>query len=383
MQFFSGFRGSGKTTELYRLKARLEASGYFVVYADALNYVNPAGELDISDLLLTLAGAFSDALEAALKLDLKDESYWSRLTSFLTRTEIEFTEVGGSIEGAELKAALKASPTFRQVLQKKMAFHLGSLKQDVHRFFEDGVKAIQKRRGADVQVVFIFDSLEQIRGSLVNQESVIHSVESIFEGHLDKLKLPYIHAVYTVPPWLKFVLPGIGNIVLLPSIRQWRNDPARTPYVQGVDALRAMVKRRLTEEGASQLFSDPSQVDRLIDVCGGHFRDLLRLLSETLLRAQSLPVPDPVLEKAIKAVRRNFLPISVEDAHWLDRIAATRLPNHRTRADVHRLARFLDSHLVLYLTNGEEWYDIHPLIREEVEKTVAHYPLETTPGNGA
>src|SRR5215216_5986090 len=61
MQFFSGFRGSGKTTELFRLKSNLEADGYFVIYANALNYINTSGELDITDLLIVLAGAFSDA----------------------------------------------------------------------------------------------------------------------------------------------------------------------------------------------------------------------------------------------------------------------------------------------------------------------------------
>jgi hypothetical protein len=35
-------------------------------------------------------------------------------------------------------------------------------------------------------------------------------------------------------------------------------------------------------------------------------------------------------------------------------------------APVNRLTRFLDSHFVLYFVNGKEWYDIHPLIREEV-----------------
>jgi hypothetical protein len=30
------------------------------------------------------------------------------------------------------------------------------------------------------------------------------------------------------------------------------------------------------------------------------------------------------------------------------------------------LSRFLDTHLVLFLTNGKDWYDLHPLIREEV-----------------
>ena len=63
IRLFSGFRGAGKTTELLRLQRKLEAEGYFVVYADALKYVNAAEPIEITDLLMVLAGAFSDAVE--------------------------------------------------------------------------------------------------------------------------------------------------------------------------------------------------------------------------------------------------------------------------------------------------------------------------------
>src|ERR1039457_2507224 len=63
INLFSGFSGSGKTTELLRLRQRLTAMGYVVLYADALQYINPAAPIEISGLLIVLAGAFSDALE--------------------------------------------------------------------------------------------------------------------------------------------------------------------------------------------------------------------------------------------------------------------------------------------------------------------------------
>jgi hypothetical protein len=34
------------------------------------------------------------------------------------------------------------------------------------------------------------------------------------------------------------------------------------------------------------------------------------------------------------------------------------------------LTRFLDSHFVLYSVNDDEWYDIHPLIRDEVAEVM-------------
>jgi hypothetical protein len=113
----------------------------------------------------------------------------------------------------------------------------------------------------------------------------------------------------------------------------------------------------------------------MLTVCGGHIRDLLRLLRDTVVRATalpSLPVPGSLVDQAINSARRDFLPIAQEDAKWLIEIArvrATALPNTEA-ATVNRLARFLDSHFVIYFVNGDEWYDIHPLIRDEVQEVV-------------
>jgi hypothetical protein len=64
----------------------------------------------------------------------------------------------------------------------------------------------------------------------------------------------------------------------------------------------------------------------------------------------------------------------VSDAEWLKRIADTRAADPRSPEDRIRLIRFLDGHMVLYLRNGQEWYDVHPLIREEVAAIVKRNP---------
>jgi hypothetical protein len=47
--------------------------------------------------------------------------------------------------------------------------------------------------------------------------------------------------------------------------------------------------------------------------------------------------------------------------------------------EVNRLTRFLDTHMVLYLKNGTEWYDVHPLVRDEVKAIVAKTAAAVTP----
>ena len=55
VQLFSGFRGTGKSTELRRLRARLQSQGqYKVVLCDMQQYINLTTEIDVSDFLLAV-----------------------------------------------------------------------------------------------------------------------------------------------------------------------------------------------------------------------------------------------------------------------------------------------------------------------------------------
>jgi hypothetical protein len=223
IRLFSGFRGSGKTTELLRLERKLSAEGYFVLYADALKYVNAAEPIEITDLLVVLAGAFSDALEQRLEADVAHETYWDRLWQFLNR-EVSLREavvkaelrpplqglLGGLKTGLDLKFELKNATSFRQSLRPVLVNKLKELKDNVDKFFEDGIKLIRASHGDDTQVVFIFDQLEQLRGTLQTEQDVIRSVERIFVTEVDLLKIPYIHAVFTVPPLAEAGSPRCG-----------------------------------------------------------------------------------------------------------------------------------------------------------------------------
>ena len=204
------------------------------------------------------------------------------------------------------------------------------------------------------------------------------SVERLFASHIDMMSFPCVHCIYTIPPWLKFLLRQNVRITLLPTIHLWRNDAARSRDEPGWQAFRSLVERRLGADGLARLFGldENALVDAMIDVCGGQFRDLPRIMRETLLRASALPalpITLPLVERAISAARGEFLPLSVEDAKWLAEIARIRATALQSNdpATVNRLARFLDNHSVLYFINGNEWYDVHPLIRDEIQDVLA------------
>lgn len=391
VQFFSGFKGSGKTTELLRLKQRLGQEGYIVLYANALDYLNPSGPIDISDLLIAIASALSEQLRdpAVLGKDPKLPDFGERFVALLRKLKIDASL---NLPWLSLKAELKESPSLRQSMQKALASHINDLYGEVRGFVQECVRRTdehQAQQGAGHRsIVVLFDSLEQLRGTLSTEAQVQESVERVFTNHLNKLKFPYLHIVYTVPPWLKFATGAVGQMVVLPSVRQWNPDPGRTPYAPGQEALTQVLLQRFGDEGLIRLFcprdlaKEPSQavapkeqalraVQPLVDHCGGHFRDLLRLVNQAMLATQSLPISSRVIQYAIQKTREDYLPLLVPDARWLQRIGQTRAADPQTPEDRGRLIRFLDGHLVLYLRNGHEWYDVHPLIRQEVDAVVA------------
>ena len=136
--------------------------------------------------------------------------------------------------------------------------------------------------------MFLFDQFEQVRGSRSNEQAVIQSVERLFRNHLEQLRLPFVHVVYTVPPWLQFVLPGAFSIETLPCVRLWNNDGERSRYDAGWALFRDAIVKRFGAEPFKRIFGSSPQTgqklaDGLVAMSGGHFRDLLRLFRETIV----------------------------------------------------------------------------------------------------
>ena len=373
VQLLSGYRGTGKSTELKRLKAGLAEAGYLVFLCDVEDYLNLSTPIDVSDFLMVIAGAFGEAVNKRLEKDghQSHEGYWERFRTFWNKLAIEAPKLSASIgtgpASIGIQANLKSDPTFKEQLQKHMAGHLGALVADVQEFLEDSVKMLREHYG-DREIVLLLDSIEHIKGTLANAEDVHNSVERLFAGHPEKLRLPNLHVVYTVPPYLKVRHPNVGalygpsGLKVLPAFKLCARNGERIP--ESFDAMERVVSHR--GDWRRLLGEERSPLDRLIQSSGGHLRDLLRLLAEVLLRTRALPVPERTVDSAISQVRTEFLPIPNNDALWLARIADSHQVALEELAALPSLARFFDTHLVLCYRNGEEWYDVHPLVREHV-----------------
>ena len=369
VRLFSGYRGAGKSTELRRLKGQLEGSGHLVFLCDMEDYLNLSTPVDVSDFLMAVAGGFDDAIreehEDALGSSM---SYWERLVRSLRKWKVE----GVSVSAAGFKASLKSDPTFKVRLQEQMVGHLGALVADVREFCVSRVAALRAHTNApDGKVVLLVDSVERIRGVFANAEAVQRSVETLFAGHAAQLRIPDMHVVYTVPPYLKVFDPHLGELYdgleVLPSFKLHGRDGA--PIEPAYRAFEQVIDKR--GDWRRLLGQDRSVLHHLIRSSGGHLRHLLRLLANIALRTRTLPAPESAVPAAIGQRKSQFLPIPHDDARWLNAIGQTHQVEPQGLREIPSFPRFFDTHLVLCHRNGHEWYDVHPLIKEQVQQQVA------------
>lgn len=374
---FTGNRGTGKTTELMRLARILEGYGCEVFYVDLAEYLNLTQRVEITDFLISMLGALSEKVRERLYEDVGTAGFFERVWSFL-HSEVRFEEISLPAGPAELKAALVQTPHFKEELQRRMRGHVQTLSRSAREFALEVVELVRNKRIVDdLKVVLIVDSVERLRGVGSSDEvrDVFKSVETLFASHSDLLAFTGLSVIYTIPPYLQALAGGLGRhyaggrIYALPSVHVYEccPGPGEWPKVSegGIDKLLAIIERRYPQHG--EFFGD-GYLRRLAQSSGGDLRDFFRMarLAITAATSQGLPLPEKVIEHAEDAVRRDMLPIAADDREWLMKIAHSHAAELPSLDKLPEFARLQEGNYVLQYRNGEDWYAVHPLLREEL-----------------
>ena len=131
--FFSGFGGSGRDyRDLQAQEAHWKRRGISFFTQTLSITFHPHLPIDISSLLVVIAGAFSDAL-GKCGIEIGSENYWTRFSNWLTTTNVDLKEITLKA-GADLKLELKSAPLFSQRLAAALADRIGDLRADVEKF---------------------------------------------------------------------------------------------------------------------------------------------------------------------------------------------------------------------------------------------------------
>ena len=383
---FSGTIGSGKSTELRRLAYQLNNDDHVCIVVDALTYLNPQTEIGIVDLLMAISLATwesylriksADPVEREKLRESLEPTRWKWWTTLLT-SRVEFHDVEVGVGATKLKGSLRDNPAFREKLRKIFDASLDQVVRDVNRFMSDLADDIKAEKGLPhkAKAVLIVDSLEQFGGvsRLGKDDTVLKALLDIF-GPLNRyLRIANWSVVYSVPPLLSKLAPGIaalldtGKVYSLTSAHVFQDHSTVVDDVTVDTKLVPLARHRIGDAIVDQLLPPPL-LKKIVVTSGGDLRDLMRMLRAVLLEAaanKAFPVTDALVDAVFSNLRRPYLPFAADTAARLAHVYANKSAPIETTDQWFELMGDLTQKRVLLYLNGQEWYDVHPLLRDAV-----------------
>lgn len=374
-QLFSGHIGCGKSTELLRLKAELEAEGYHVVYLVSSEDLD-MGDVDITDILFAIIRKISESLSAVgIRLQ---PSYFDKLfddIKALLKTEIDLSGLEFSAKFAKITLKARDNPDVRRLLRDRLESRtdniIGAINDEVLKPAVDGLKKTGK-----AGLVVLVDNMDRIHN--VAKTTLHTQPEYIFFDRGEQLKALKCHLVYTIPLSLIFandanVLTnrfGVRPKVLSMVPIQRRNG---SPHEKGLELLKQMVmarafpdlspSERMNEVGA--VFERETMMGRLCEISGGHVRNLLGFLFSCLQKADP-PFPSEVLEEVIREARDDmYRKISKDEWQQVRDVV-----KHQDLAGEEQHDALLYSMFVFEYQDPDDgmWFDANPLLKDRLGK---------------
>ena len=378
-QLFSGFSGSGKTTELNRLHKRLDASDIptHTLYVDFERFIDRYVPITVTDVLRVLALALDrEATRVEGRDPDKEPGYLERFWNYVRHTDVELGKLDFGAFGAKLPLELRDNATFRQRVQRALSERFQQFAEDAKLAMAEAVIRIRKATGA-LRVVVLGDSLEKLTPTREeDRESIERSIENLFVQQAHHLRIP-CHAVYTFPLWLRFRSAELGGRFdgepqILPMVKVVDRHGAR--FQDGIFRLCELLQKRL---GIDAIFGTDIEetLVPLVIASGGYPRDLLRMTRNLLRSTTTFPVTRQAIERVIDrlAEQYNFL-VRGPDLPLLAEVHRTHALPAGDAASASAFTRLVERYLVLAYRNGREWYDVHPLVWRGIDERIAALP---------
>ncbi|MEQ9549966.1 MAG: ATP-binding protein [Coleofasciculus sp. G3-WIS-01] len=372
-QLFTGHIGCGKSTELLRLKAELEDQGYYVVYFESSQDLDMA-DVDITDILLSVAGRVSESLEA-IKIKLHPGYFanlFSEIADFL-QTPIELNaEAELSIGIGKITAKTKESPKLRRRLREYLEPRTSGILESINTELLGRANTELRRRGK-AGLVVIVDNLDRVDNRPLPSERL--QPEYLFIDRGDQLRKLNCHVVYTIPLSLTFSndveilknrLGGGLPPTILPMVPVRERDGSECK--EGMDLLRQMVLVRAFPHHTPaqrlallpEVFDNAETLDRLCQISGGHLRNLLGLLFGCL-RQIDPPISRDCLEGVIRE-SRDYLTSSIDDEEW--ELLFQVVQQQTVKGDVEYTTLLRSMFVYEYRDRNGNWFSINPALEE-------------------
>jgi len=373
---FCGHRGCGKSTELNRISRKMK--NQFEIVSESIERY-PLHAIDHRLVLYFCAEILLETAER-IELDLQDREKDTLLGWFDEKSIQDVREQGYNVDvhtGAGIKILNLIKAGFSGKIFRASETREQSLKFVLDRMdrYMDGLFVISEkiRQKTKKPLLLIIENLDKIN-NLEQGRKIFIENSKIFGN------LPF-HAIFTFPIglWLdpkSNLTADYDNPEILPMIPV--NPPpsiieqGEQKAEKGRDCLRSLFYKRV-EQSEDLIDSEP--LDLLIVKSGGVLRDFSYLIRESCILAQ-ITKSDKIQKNHVEMILNKlqqqyetflgeFEEFKVSDI--LDQINQFR-KGPLVGADHTEIFKHLLQNLCILEYNGERWHDLHPLIRNYMEK---------------
>lgn len=369
-QLFTGNIGCGKSTELLRLKAKLEQQGFHVVYFESDRDLEMA-DVDISDILLMIAHQVVESLDNdGIRLKPSALVNLFRNLAETLQTPMEIADVSFSVGIAALTARAKESPEMRSRMRQYLEPRTKNIIDAINEELLEAAIAALRFQGKKGLVVIV-DNLDRI--DPVERANGRTQSEYLFIDRGEQLKRLNCHLVYTIPLALVFSddLPRLSNRFgvspkVLPMVPVTQRDGTISQpglaLLQQMVLARAFPNKNYNEriDHIGDVFEAVDVLNRLCSLSGGHMRNLMRLLYGCLQKGDP-PLQSTVLEAVIRDERDSLMAL-IDESEWQLMFKAISNPDTQGNEAYGLLLRSL--FLYEYRDRSGRWFDLNPVLKE-------------------
>lgn len=357
-----GHTGSGKTTELRHYAKVLGGPGKYLVLE-----VDITAELDLhnvqyADILMAMARALLARLdEEAVTIErdalapLEDWFGERVLTSEQSREFSAALTSGAEVAGgipylarvfSNFTAAFRTNSTHKDSMRRVIRNNFAEFASAFNKLLRQAEAALDTQ-GKARRMLFMIDGTDKLRSD---------DRSALFVQDAEQLLAIEAHIIYSAPLSLKYegnLTSKLDADLVLPMIKLYERDSSRCEA--GWEALRKMLLLRADR----RLFDSEAEINSIIEHCGGHPREMMRLLKLCCEFAESGLIDATTVDLSVKQLaseyRRFLEPEDYALLAGIDRETVHAGNDERTRRLLYNLA------LLEY--NDGSWRRSHPAVR--------------------
>jgi hypothetical protein len=373
-QLLAGHVGSGKSTELQRLKKELETGEekFFTVVCDILEDID-AQDADFPDILIAMIRSMACDIKERTKIKLKPGYFrqrWDEIKELLG-AHIDFKEVEFPFGLGQISAKIKSSPKTRLEIRKHLEPNTNNWIDAANEVI--GQAALELTKKGYNGLVIIVDGLDKlpVMKSSWAEQSV---AELVFIGRHSQMTAFKCHTVYAIPLGLAYScrerdiasLYGITAPPVVPMTKVFDEDGKR--WTAGFSKFKEIITKRIKKAGADEkIFENKGVMDKIVEYSGGQPRLLTTLIRDSIIEG-GLPITPRAVNDVARKITHSY-ERQLREEHWkiIKEVKKSHSLN-RTEQNDYLCMELLANCSILQYINKKEWYGLNPLLPQRSAK---------------